>query len=106
MNITVTLRPGYLARHVTLCVAKSTMLNPRARRWRIYGRDSGDCLFPATVDGEQPGFATQRDAFAYLGTLRGSGVPARIWAEPRDRRLSTYVAPSAGRGFDVIEARA
>lgn len=104
--ITVTLRPDYLARHVALVVAKSSVPNPRARRWRIYGRDSVGALHPLVrVDGEMiEGFPTRRDAFAYVGTLAGRGAEtAKIWAEPRDRRPSAYVTPADVSGGYAVQ---
>ena len=100
-QVQVTLRPGYLARYVTLRVGKA--IKPRV--WEIQAGDANGFFTVAVmVDGEAPPkFKTRREGLAYLATL-GAG---RIWAEPRDHRPSAYVTPShSSGGFAIQAARA
>lgn len=88
MQITVTLKPDYLARAVSLAVRKRY---PR-RRWEVVAIDANGTQFPIAIDGQAaPDFMRMRDAVAYLETL---DAPESIWAEPRQPRA--YVMPGIG----------
>ncbi len=100
-NVTVTLRPDYLARYVTLRPGRAV----QPRRWEVQAGDANGFFTVAVqVDGEAPPlFMRKRDAAAYIAAL---GDVGRIWAQPRGRVPSAYVSPSQGGGFGVCEARA
>lgn len=96
-RVTVTLRAGYLARHVTLRVGK----RPFSRRvWEIQAADgAGFYTIDIRVNGEPaPTFKTRREAVAYLDSL-ALAPDARIWATPDEARPVPPVIPtSAIRG--------
>lgn len=88
-RVTVTLRPGYLARSVALVACR---VSPGARRWTIRAVDAVATFHPIRVDGDPVGtFASRRDALSLLASV---GAPSSLWATPTAR---PYVRPAIGR---------
>jgi len=102
MTITVTLPNGYLARDVSLKVARDIC----PRHWRIVASDgNGWHTTAVTVDGMAlPNFRRKSDARAALTRLN---PPARIFATPRQSNMRTYVVPGLhGAPVHVVESYA